>query len=147
MKKETTALSGECMLLCSISSQQRFGATDIKALGASQLSWTNCVIALRQISVTALLYLEYSRRIHPQSVRACQPKDTKKRVEEQASLQERGRGREREREREEERKRERAHTRGGERNSVLWLLLLYVFSFPWACPMQIELARSAVCST
>ena len=36
------------------------------------------VIALRRISVTALFYLEDSRRIHPQSVRACQPKDTKK---------------------------------------------------------------------
>ena len=50
-----------------VSSQQRFGATDIKALGASQLSGlgqTVCVIALRQISVTALFYLEDSR-IHP----------------------------------------------------------------------------------
>ena len=40
-----------------VSSQQRFGATDIKALGASQLSWTNRATALRQISVTALFYL------------------------------------------------------------------------------------------
>ena len=31
-------LSGECMLLGSVLSQQRFGATDIKALGVSQLS-------------------------------------------------------------------------------------------------------------
>ena len=31
-------LSGECMLLGSVSSQQRFGVTDIKALGVSQLS-------------------------------------------------------------------------------------------------------------
>jgi hypothetical protein len=31
-------MSGECMLLGSVSSQQRFGMTDIKALGASQLS-------------------------------------------------------------------------------------------------------------
>ena len=30
-------LSGECILLGSVSSQQRFGVTDIKALGASQL--------------------------------------------------------------------------------------------------------------
>ena len=29
---------GECMLLGSVSSQQRFGVTDIKALGVSQLS-------------------------------------------------------------------------------------------------------------
>ena len=31
-------VSGECMLLGSVSSQQRFGVMDIKALGASQLS-------------------------------------------------------------------------------------------------------------
>ena len=31
-------VSGECILLGSVSSQQRFGVTDIKALGASQLS-------------------------------------------------------------------------------------------------------------
>ena len=31
-------LSGECMLLGSVSSQQRFGVTHIKALGPSQLS-------------------------------------------------------------------------------------------------------------
>ena len=75
-------MSGECMLLGSVSSQQRFRVTDIKALGTSQLSglsWTNHVIALRQISVTALFYLEDSRRIHPRSVRACQPKDVKRR--------------------------------------------------------------------
>ena len=52
-------------------------------------SWTNRVIALRQISVTTLFYLEDSRRIHPRSVRLCQPKDVKRRVEERASLWER----------------------------------------------------------
>ena len=31
-------LSGECMRLSSVSSQQRFGVTDIKVLGLSQLS-------------------------------------------------------------------------------------------------------------
>ena len=31
-------MSGECMLLSAISSQQRFGETGIKTLGASQLS-------------------------------------------------------------------------------------------------------------
>ena len=31
-------LGGECMLLGSVSPQQRFGVMDIKALGASQLS-------------------------------------------------------------------------------------------------------------
>ena len=70
-------MSGEFMLLGSVSSRQRFGVTDIKALGASQLSvlGQTCDIALRQISVTALIYLENSRRIHPPGLRACQPKD------------------------------------------------------------------------
>ena len=31
-------VSGECMLLGSVSSQQRFGVMDVKALGVSQLS-------------------------------------------------------------------------------------------------------------
>ena len=44
-----------------VSSQQRLGATDIKALGASQLLGLG-QIALRQISVTAPFYLEDSRR-------------------------------------------------------------------------------------
>ena len=80
-------LSGECMLLSSVSSQQRFGATDFKALSTSQPSGLGQIvqaidkpsIALRQISVTALFYLEVSRRIHPRSVKACQPKDAKSR--------------------------------------------------------------------
>ena len=65
--KSVLVLSGECMLLGSVSSQQRCGVTDIKALGVSQLSGlgqtvlalrsrTDRVIALRQISVTALCY-------------------------------------------------------------------------------------------
>ena len=37
------------------------------------------VIALRQISVTALFYLEDSRKIHLQGVRACQSKDMRRR--------------------------------------------------------------------
>ena len=46
--------------------------------------------------------------------------------------------REREKERERERERERACVcaHGGERETpALWLLFLYVFSSPWACPM------------
>ena len=44
-------------------------------------------------------------------------------------------------ERERERERERAHV--GERvpEKALWLLLLYVFSSTWACPMQIGLSQ------
>ena len=47
-------LSGECNLLGSVSSQQNLEATDVKALGLSHLS--DSVIALGQISVTALCY-------------------------------------------------------------------------------------------
>ena len=79
------------------------------------------VIALRQISVTAPFYLDNSRKIHLRGVRACRPKDRKGRMPQHA-----GGGRERE--------------------SALWLLFLYVFPSPGACPMQIGLARSAVCS-
>ena len=78
-------VSGGCMLLGSVSSRQRFGATDIKALSVTALgSWTNSVIALRQISVTALFCLEDSRRIHPPGVRACRPKDAKRRAPQRA---------------------------------------------------------------
>jgi len=102
-----------------VSSQQRFGATDIKALGASQLSglgqtvlqllgktalgsWTNRVTALRQISVTASFYLEDSRRIQ----------DSKRREWRSAWG---GGERERERNRERERERERVCMHAGER--------------------------------
>ena len=36
-QREEWGLSSECMLLGSVSSQRRFGATDIKALGVSPL--------------------------------------------------------------------------------------------------------------
>ena len=58
-------MSGECDLLGSVSSQQKFEVTDIKALGVPQLSdrpcyrsevSNNCVIALGQISITGLYY-------------------------------------------------------------------------------------------
>ena len=44
---------------------------------------------------------------------------------------------------EREKKRQRERARAGERvrEKALWLLLLYVFSSTWACPMQIELSR------
>ena len=38
MTEDEMVVSGECMLLGSISSQQRFEVTDIKALDLSQLS-------------------------------------------------------------------------------------------------------------
>jgi len=39
--------------------------------------------------------------------------------------------------------REKEHRHAGEKVSekVLWLLLLYVFSSAWACPMQIGLSQ------
>ena len=60
-------MSGECMLLDSVSSQQRVGVMDSKALSVSQLSGLGqtvlqlsglkqTVIGLREISVTALCY-------------------------------------------------------------------------------------------
>ena len=40
-----------------------------------------------------------------------------------------------------ERERERTHTKEKEREKALWLLILYVFSSTWACPMQIGLSQ------
>ena len=80
-------------------------------------SWIDCVaalrsrmdhvIALRQISVTALFYLEDSRKIHLQGVRARQSKDTRRR----------------------------APQHGGERERVGSGSSIYMFLSPWACPM------------
>ena len=72
-------------------------------------------------------------------MRACQPKDAKN---ESGGAGQRvgggvvGRG-------EKEREKEHTHVEGGEREreKALWLLLLYVFSSPWACPMQIGLSQ------
>ena len=52
--------SGECNLLGSVSSQQKFEVTDVKALGVSQLSdtlqYSFWLSGLGQISVTAPCY-------------------------------------------------------------------------------------------
>ena len=72
------------------------------------------VIALRQISVTALFYLEDSREIHLQSVRARQSKDMKRRAPHLA-VGAGGAGRERER--------------------ASFGSSFYMFISPWACPM------------
>ena len=92
--------------------------------------------ALRQINVTAPFYLEDSRRIQ----------DSKRREWRSAWG---GREKERERERESARASEGARTcicsrmHAGERvpEKALWLLILYVFSSTWACPMQIGLSQ------
>ena len=81
------------------------------------------VIALRQISVTALFYLEDSRKIHLRGVRARRSKDTKSAP---------ARAGERERERETTHahcrwwvEKKSAHMRGREKERALWLLLCF----------------------
>ena len=128
-------MSRECMFLGSLSHhnkdlEQR--TLEPSARHRSQ-SWTNRVIALRQISVTALFYLEDSRRIHSRSVRACQPKDSKRR--EGCSTW----GREREREK------ERTHAREKERERFGSSFYMF-FSPPGPALCKLGLARSAVCS-
>ena len=129
-------LSRECVFLCSLShhSKDLERRTLKPSAHHSFVSWTNCVIALRQISVTALFYLENSRRIHPRSVRACQPKDLKER--EWRSTW--GRGREREGERKSTRRWEREKKRERERFGSSFYMF---FSSTWACPMQIGLSQ------
>ena len=95
-------VSGECNLLGFVSSQQRFEAMDVKALGASQLLDSPCYS-----SWTDQFYLEnISSRREGMLTQKMQ------------------------RERERQRKREREHVRTGERDLALWLLFLYVFSSP-----------------
>ena len=65
-----------CLVTTKIWSDGHQSPRRITALG----SWTDCVIALRQISVTVLFYLENSRTIHPPGVRACRPKDANQHV-------------------------------------------------------------------
>ena len=62
-------MSSECNLLGSVSSQQKFEATDIKALGTSQLLDSPCYS-----SWIDQFYLENKRKIHPRVVRVCRPK-------------------------------------------------------------------------
>ena len=102
-------LSHECMFLHSLSRHKKdleWPTLKPPRRVTTLRSWTDCVIGLssrmghviafRQISVTALFYLEDSRKIHLWGVRACRSKDTKRRVPQHACM----RARERERERE-----------------------------------------------
>ena len=75
------------------------------------------VIALRQINVTALFYLEDSRKIHLRGVRARRFKDAKRRAPQRAG--------QRERERE-------SASRVG---AASFGSSFYMFFSPWACPM------------
>ena len=120
-------MSGECVFLGSVSSQQRFGVMDIKALGMSQLWGLGQTVlqlldkSVLQLRVTALFYLENSRKIRPGGVRACWPKDAKRRAPQCVG------------ERERETPRPLAP-------------ILVRFSSPWACPVYTGLARSVVCA-
>ena len=100
------------MFLGSVSSQQRFGVMDIKTLSVSQLSglghtvfqlsglqWSMLQLfdkLVLQLHVTALFYLDNSRKIHLQGMRACRLKDAKRRVPQYVGDRERERKRERE---------------------------------------------------
>ena len=93
------------MLLSSVSSQQRFGVMDIKALSVShllglgqtmlQLSGFKYTVlelldkSVLQLSVTALFYLENSRKIHLRGMRARLSKDTRRRAPQCAGQRER----------------------------------------------------------
>ena len=138
-------LSWECMFLGSLSRHNKY--LEWRTLKppwhvTALRSWRDRVIALRsrmghviplrQISVTALFYLEDSRKIHPRSMRACQPKDLKRR--EWRSTW----GRERER--------ERAHALGG-RGKRFGFSFYMFFLPPGPALCKLGLARSAVCST
>ena len=100
-----------------VSSQQRFRVTDIKALGASQLSGLGQTMlqllgkSVLQLRATALFYLDNNRKIHPRGVRACWPKDAKRKAPQHA--------------REGERDRERESFGSS----------FYMFFSPWPCPM------------
>ena len=106
---------GVCNFLGSVSSQQKFEATDVKALGQTMLQLLDRSMlqisekSMLQLHVTAQFYLENKRKIHPWGVRACRPK---RREEKNAPA---CRVREKERERGE---------RERERESALWLLFL-----------------------
>ena len=79
-----------------------------------------------QLSVTALFYLEDSRKIHLRGVRAHRSKDTRRRTPQHMG----------------ERERERAHGRWGERERERALAPPFIcFSSTWACPMKIWLSQ------
>ena len=110
-----------CLVTTKIWSDGHQSLWCVTALG----SWTNRVIALRQINVTALFYLENGRRIHLLGVRACRPKDTK-------SAQHSG-----------ERERGRAQACGGERKREHFGSSFYT-SFPCPGPALCKLGQPRV---
>ena len=101
-------LSGECNLLGSVSSQQKFEATDVKALGASQLLDSLCYS-----SRTVQFYLENKGEYILEVWGHADSKGTKRR----------------------EREKERQHVYVGERDPQPFASSFYVFSSSWACPV------------
>ena len=76
-------LSRECMFLDSLSCHNKdleWRTLKPPRHVTALRSWIDRVIALRQISVTALFYLEDSRKIHLQGVRAHRSKDRSRRA-------------------------------------------------------------------
>ena len=131
-------VSRECMFLGSLSrhnkdlEQRTLSPWSITALG----SWTNCVTALKQISVTAPFYLEDSRRVRESE-------------REWERVREWERERESARARESERKRARTHVRAQEIESQRKRFgsSFYMFFLPPGPALcKLGLARSAVCS-
>ena len=108
-----------------VSSQQRFGATDIKALGASQLLGLGQTVL--QLLGKSVLQLHFIWKITRES-----------KTRREGSGEVHGEG---ERERERERECVRMHEGDRVREKALWPLLLYVFSATWAYPMQIGLSQ------
>ena len=108
---------GSCLATTMIWSDGHWSPQRVTALG----SWTNHVIALRQISVTALFYLEDSRRIHPQ--RREESGGTRQRVGKEG------------------RERERAFAGGRKRERVDALGSSFCVPPPPTCPMQIGLSQ------
>ena len=95
-------LSHECMFLGSLSRHNKDlewrtlkPPQCVTALGSwidrviALRSQKDHVIALRQISVTALFYLEDSRKMHLWGMRACRSKDTRRRVPQHVGERER----------------------------------------------------------
>ena len=116
---------GECNCLASVLSQQKLEATDVKALGVSQLSYSPCYS-----SRTDQSYLENKGKYILEVCGHADPKDTKRR------------------ERERERKRETTcmHMRGIESPDPLSPLFICFF-LPLGLPYVVGQARSAVCFT
>ena len=107
----TFLMSGQCNLLGSVSSQQRFEARDVEALGVSQLSDSPCYSFW-----TDQFYLEDKGKYILEAWGHADLKDVKRS------------------ERDNERKNECAHAGKRHPTPALWFLFLYVFLLPLGLP-------------